>query len=340
MINKILIVAFTYVGTIIGAGFASGQEIKNFFVNYGVLGIISFFLAAFLFYYIGKKIMLMGHKSRAESYDKILMYAFTCKARKLFDYAIVFFLICTATIMSSGMGAILNQSFGIPKFIGNVGILVIASIFVFLGFAKIMKLSLCVIPMLILSTLLISSSSFSNVDNISFVSEQMFNNSLFCIFSALLYVSYNIMLSISILPVLGSSLKSEKEIDKSAKIASIIIGIVGIIICVAIFLNYSSLSNAEVPLLAIASKGSVVLSILYFISFTIAVLTTLVSALYGLYVRANKNIKYFIVAIIVAFVLSLFGFSTLVKTMYTFMGYVGIFIILMLIRGFSKSKIK
>ena len=61
MNKNTLIVAFTYVGTIIGAGFASGQEIKKFFVDYGVIGFLAFIFSSFMFFYIGKKIMIMGN---------------------------------------------------------------------------------------------------------------------------------------------------------------------------------------------------------------------------------------------------------------------------------------
>ncbi len=340
MNKKTLVVAFTYVGTIIGAGFASGQEIKKFFVDYGLVGFIAFIFAAFMFYYLGKKIMIMGNTSHAESYNKILTYAFTCKARKFFDYAIIFFLMCTATIMASGMGASLNQNFGIPNFVGCLIMVGISIGFVFWGFEKIMKLSFVVIPALIVSTLLIASNSFFNIESFSFISENSPGTIGLGFFSGVLYVSYNIMMSLSILPILGNSLSNEKEIDYSAKLAGIIILIVGLIICFAIFLNYASLSGVEVPLLSIANNSNIIFSLLYFISFIIAVSTTSISTLYGLFVRVNKKKIPFFIIVGIVFISSLFGFSVLVKTLYTFMGYMGIFIIAMLFYGFSKRKVR
>ena len=58
--DNYFVIALTYIGTIIGAGFASGQEIKKFFIDYGTIGITAFIFASFLFFYLGKKIMEMG----------------------------------------------------------------------------------------------------------------------------------------------------------------------------------------------------------------------------------------------------------------------------------------
>ncbi|MBC8080240.1 MAG: hypothetical protein H7X86_07830, partial [Gorillibacterium sp.] len=55
-IGQILQVAFTYVGTIVGAGFASGQEILQFFTRYGWMAVPTISVAAFLFIWLGIKI--------------------------------------------------------------------------------------------------------------------------------------------------------------------------------------------------------------------------------------------------------------------------------------------
>jgi len=328
-------IALTYIGTIIGAGFASGQEIKNYFVNFGISGIITFTLASFLFFYLGKKIMIMGYESNAESYDRVLTYAFTCRAKKLFDYLIIFFLTCTVMTMFSGMGAILSQSFNVPFFIGSFIMLLIAVVITLGGINKIMKMSLLAIPILIISTFLIAVNSFQTSN---FTEVYLENSWLKSIFSAIVYVSYNIVMAISILPVLGNSSKDKNSINKSSILSGIIIAFFGLIICFSLFINYSTIQFAEVPLAVLAKQSNHIYSSLYLISFIIAVATTAVSALYGIYTRINRKYSIFSVVVIISYLGSLFGFSVLVKYLYTFMGYIGFIIIYMLLRGFAKRK--
>jgi len=198
-----------------------------------------------------------------------------------------------------------------------------------------MKMSLIAIPILIISTLLIAINSFKIS---SFTELHLENNYLESMFSALVYVSFNIVMAISVLPVLGNSSKSHKEINKSAIVSGLIIGVFGIIICLALLVNYGTIQFVEVPLAILANQSNSLYSILYFVSFKIAVATTAVSALYGIYTRTNKNYIKFAFIVGISYIGSLFGFSTLVKYLYTFMGYVGFVIIFMLLRGFSKRK--
>lgn len=43
-------IAATYIGTIVGAGFASGQEVLQYFVSYGIVGVIGIIISTFLFF--------------------------------------------------------------------------------------------------------------------------------------------------------------------------------------------------------------------------------------------------------------------------------------------------
>src|SRR5690242_12070807 len=57
---QIVRVAFTYIGTVVGAGFASGQEILQFFTRYGSLATLTIALSTVLFIWIGIQLMLMA----------------------------------------------------------------------------------------------------------------------------------------------------------------------------------------------------------------------------------------------------------------------------------------
>ena len=85
--------AFTFIGAVIGACFASGQEIRQYFVDYGGFGFIGIVLMTVLFFIFGEKLMLMGYTSKSDSYETVLGYAFRCKFKKVVDYVFTFLLI-------------------------------------------------------------------------------------------------------------------------------------------------------------------------------------------------------------------------------------------------------
>lgn len=331
-------ILLTYIGTIIGAGFASGQEIKTFFVDYGKVGFTALIIAVFILIYVSKKIMLMGYTSRADSYERILTYGFRCKARKVFDYLIIFFLIGTFTTMLSGMGAFFNQNFNIDYYVGALILLVLAVIIVLIGIDGLTKANNIIVPILIFSTVIVVVNSLSGIsgEEISYISEDIINP-VKGIISGVLYPSYNLIMAISVLPVLGGLARSEKDIKKASLLGGLMIGILGITIYFSLFLNYSIISSVEVPLAKLASRSGKLVSNIYMVSFILAVASTAISTLYGLYSRFNKKIGALLFISVISFLFSLVGFSVLISYLYSFMGYIGFFIILMLLVGYRKS---
>jgi len=331
-------VAFTFIGTIIGAGFASGQEIRKYFVDYGMYGLIGLIVVTIVFIFIGEKMMVLGYAVKSDSYDKALGYAFRCKAKKTIDYILCGFLIATASTMFSGTGAFFNQVCSWPLAIGSLLMAILAGIITIVGISGIMKISTLIVPILIFITSIISIFSCTNMDitKVSIINEIDTNNFIGAIISAVIYAAYNLTLGMPVLITLGNSAKNKKEIRLSSIIAGFIIGAFGVIIYFALFSNYSLIQGAQIPILALTSNRGF---LWYGISFIIAVLTTSVGCLFGVYSRFNKNKKFFLIATIGAYIFSLFGFSNLVANLYFGMGLFGIFIISMLLYGASKSSV-
>ena len=69
-------VAAVYVGTVIGAGFATGREIVEFFTRFGFYGLLAILLAGYLFIFLGAKIMVKAIEIQAASYEEFNQYLF------------------------------------------------------------------------------------------------------------------------------------------------------------------------------------------------------------------------------------------------------------------------
>lgn len=61
--------AFVYVGTVVGAGFATGKEIVEFFVRFGWIGLLGILISGVIFTGLGAKMMLISKRIEAESYQ-------------------------------------------------------------------------------------------------------------------------------------------------------------------------------------------------------------------------------------------------------------------------------
>ena len=70
--HNILKVTFVIVGTIIGAGFASGQEILSFFNKYGTYGLIGLILSLSLIAFIIYKTLKINLENNIDTYQKFI----------------------------------------------------------------------------------------------------------------------------------------------------------------------------------------------------------------------------------------------------------------------------
>jgi uncharacterized membrane protein YkvI len=290
-----------------------------------------------LFFILGEKLMLMGYTSKSDSYETVLGYAFRCKFKKVVDYIFTFLLVASASTMFSGCGAFFNQMFGIPVWLGSLVITVLTFFITVMGIKGIMAISSIEIPLLVIITGVMAINSIDKGDILKFtlINEISDRGMISAIFSSIIYVSYNLVMSFSILPALGNSCKNRKEIKRTAFFSGIIIGTLGYIIYLALLVNYDKIQGVEIPILTLAGISQ---GLIYGVMFVLAVLSTAVGSLYGVYARFDKNTSLFALICAGAYLFSLVGFSNLVKNLYFVMGILGIFLIFMLIIGHNKSR--
>lgn len=316
-------IIFIYIGTIIGAGFASGQEINTFFCSYGAGGVAGIIIATLLFIYLSRYLIKKGFELSADSYENYLIGIKSEKIKKVFDAFVIFFLMGSVTAMMSGAGAFTEQVLGFNKYIGGLLFVFIVTTIVIGGIRYIANINKIVVPFIILATLIISYLGV-RIGNSVLVLQAFNSINLKALFSGVIYACFNIVMAIAILPVLGRNAKSEKNIKKATFIGGIAIGGMVFLSYIAMIANYDIIMTVEIPIEIIARKIGVVPGYIYSISFLIAIFTTAVSSLYGIYTRCDENKLYLLLVVILTYICSLVGFSNVIAYLYPFMGYMGI----------------
>ncbi|MGI6604978.1 MAG: hypothetical protein ACOX2S_08100 [bacterium] len=84
-------IAATYVGTVVGAGFATGQEVFQFFVAFGLWGFLGIALASGIFIFFGISVMELGHKLKAKSHLPVIQAAGGRRTSTIIDIIMTFF---------------------------------------------------------------------------------------------------------------------------------------------------------------------------------------------------------------------------------------------------------
>src|SRR5690625_3712147 len=113
-------IASAFVGVIVGAGLASGQEILKYFTSFGYLGIIGVFVSTALFSYLGMNLTVIGSRLQTTSHKEAIYKICGKWLGFVVDAILVFTLFGVGVVMIAGAGSIVHQQFSIQPFIGSL----------------------------------------------------------------------------------------------------------------------------------------------------------------------------------------------------------------------------
>ena len=189
--------AMIIVGTLIGAGFASGQEIATFFnrfLDYGMWGVI---LACVLFGIIIFGVLSLVSKKNILTYDELI------KDNKFFMPIIKLFTFICFCIMISAIGSYGEEQFGVSFWIGAILSGILCFILFLFKFSGLEKINNILVPFILIGTLILGMAKYdltdlelmSGTENYS-----PFMNTFFFFF--IFYLGYNSILLVLILVVL------------------------------------------------------------------------------------------------------------------------------------------
>ena len=142
-------IAATYIGTVIGAGFASGQEVLQYFVSFGPAGPAAIVLATLLFFGFGALAMLLGHHLQTDRYAPIMEWRGYRLPRLFADFFITLSLAGTFVIMVAGAGSTFAQAFGVPAFVGSIAVGVLCILNLLKGLDGLVRVQSILVPLLI-----------------------------------------------------------------------------------------------------------------------------------------------------------------------------------------------
>ena len=121
-------------GFLIGAGFASGQEILTFYTHLGFIGslaggLFSMLVLAVVF----AAIMEDGRKLQCQDTNSIFDYYCGKYLGPLLKWAVAIVMFLVTSIMFSGAGATLEQQYGLAPVVGRLSMAIITILTVVLG---------------------------------------------------------------------------------------------------------------------------------------------------------------------------------------------------------------
>ena len=118
-VKESIIVAFAFVGVVVGAGFATGQEIFQFFTSHGIYSIGGIFITGLILTLGGIFVLNTGFRLKSQNHSESIRYYLHPTIAKLFDIILTVFLFSLAIIMTAGGASTINESFGLPFWLSS-----------------------------------------------------------------------------------------------------------------------------------------------------------------------------------------------------------------------------
>lgn len=322
---EVISITLVIIGALIGAGFASGQEIFSFFYIYGKNGIYGILIMSILIgIFIYKSLKIIYQKQVYNYNDFLNLFIKNTKIRNVILWIVNVLLLVSFYIMVAGFGAYFEQEIGINRIIGSIVLNLLCVIVFFSNIKGVLKASNLIVPFLIFFIFFIGIKNIVQIRTIDFY--QMKNN---WILSMLIYNSYNFILLMPVLISLKKQITKEKNIKKVSILVTIIILILSInIFFLLLNANIKEIENQEMPIVYIISNYFNNYKKIYAFIVLASIFTTAISVGIGFLQNISKNSnsypQFVLFMCITSLLMSNIGFSKLLNFIYPVFGYIGI----------------
>ncbi|HJJ17864.1 MAG TPA: hypothetical protein OIM61_01055 [Clostridiaceae bacterium] len=334
--KNVLKVVFVIIGTLIGAGFASGQEVYLFFFSYGMKGLIGILISSIISGVVIYSTFNILNKYKINTYKDFLniLIPKNTKLKIIANFIINIFILITFFIMIAGFGAYFEQEIGINRLVGSL-ILAIITFIVFMTSIKgVVKVNELIVPILIGFIFIIGIISIKDIHILNLENYVIRTNYTNFALSAVLYSSYNSILLIPVLITLNNYVKNKKQIFYISFISAIVTMLLSVIIFLLLVRVDVDISKLEMPVVYVVSNMFKILRYIYGVIILGSIFTTAISLGVSFLQNTAKNKKGYtqisIIMCITSVIISKFGFSNLVSLLYPIFGYLGLIQILRL----------
>lgn len=331
-IKNILGIAMAFVGVVVGAGFASGQEILQFFSSFGYWGLLGGVVSGLCFTILGMAVGELSQVSVSHSFKEGLYLICGPRLGVVVDIMITFFMYAIAVVMFAGGGSLMEQQWGVPAQYGSIAVMLITVLIVFLRVDRVMAFIGSVTPFLVLMMIFLCIYSWNTRDlpleELDVIAHTKPQGAGHWLVGSLLYVSYNMVVGAPFLMIAGAQATSRRNALLGGLVGGLLLGFLIVLISAGVFGRIDTIGSAALPMLMLATEQSKLLGTIMSVVIFAMILTTSVGVLYSFSARIfTPNTRKFNIGTAIAGVLGLvgakIGFINLVGTVYPFFGYLG-----------------
>ena len=334
--GKTFKVALALVGLTVGAGFASGQEVIQYFLSFGYWGIVGAAIAGITIAVFSGWVYQLGSYYLADDHSAVFKSVSRPWIAKYMDITTMFTLFCIGFVMVAGAGANLEQQFGLPTWVGSAIMVVLLLLSGLLDVDKLTSVISFITPLLIICLLAAFVITLTDMpDNVGQINEiaqtnphasGTFDNWLI---TALNYATLVMIMDTSMMLVFAGSHMNPAQAGKGGLLGGIMFAVLLLILTFVLFMNMEHVMGSDLPLLKVFDNMHPTVGVFVSIVIYLMIYNTAVGLFYALSRRLShdkpgKFRPYYAVVVLIGFALSFIGFADLVGWVYPVLGYLGL----------------
>ena len=334
--GKTFKIALALVGLTVGAGFASGQEVIQYFLSFGYWGILGAAVAGTAIAVFSGWVYQLGSYYLADNHSVVFRSVSRPWLAKYMDITTMFTLFCIGFVMVAGAGANLEQQFGFPTWVGSAIMVVLLLLSGLLDVDKLTSVISFITPLLIICLLGAFVITLMNIpDDFGYINEiaqtnphasGTFDNWLI---TALNYATLVMIMDTSMMLVFAGSQMNPAQAGKGGLLGGIMFAVLLLILTFVLFMNMEHVMGSDLPLLKVFDNMHPTVGVFVSIVIYLMIYNTAVGLFYALSRRLShdkpgKFRPYYAVVVLIGFALSFIGFADLVGWVYPVLGYLGL----------------
>ncbi|QCU78558.1 hypothetical protein E7744_10635 [Citricoccus sp. SGAir0253] len=341
---RVLTYAGAIIAFLIGSGFATGQEILQYFASYGYWGVFGTGLVVLaLITYVCVEFLVVGQARRFDRPSRIFHYYGGKYLGTFYDYFSVLFVFLSFTVMVAGAGAVFEEHYGLSPLIGGIGLAVAVGITVWFGLGSLVDVIGKIGPLIVLVA--VGLGVVGIVQNPGGIAEghsllptlELTRAADNWFMSALSYVGFCMLWLAAFLTALGATARNRREAATGGAVGGLAFSLACIVVGLGLLATIARVNGTEIPMLVLAGDVSPVLASGISVMILAGIYTTAIPLLWTVasrfYPDRTRRYKYLVLAL--AAVGTVIGlavpFSQMVNIVYVVNGYVGILLLVLML---------
>lgn len=345
--KDILRISLAYVGVTVGAGFASGQEILQYFIAFGPMSLWGILIAAIILAITGKMMLELGSLWLASSHNDVLNEITSPWLSRILDFGFLFTCFAMGFVMIAGAGSNLQQQFNLSPWIGSLIMALIIIIAAMQDTERVTKIIGGITPILIVFVVIAAVYSlthieFSYAENTRFAAQLPTNLPNFWI-SALNYVGLNLMTCGSMAFIMGGDELKTKTAGRGGLFGGVLVSLLMTALALSLLSQVHYVSHTDIPLLSLVNRIHPILGLVMSFLILGMIFNTGLGMYYAMTQRLSQGRpqhfnKILIASVFIGYLFSFLGFKSLLSNVYPILGYIGMAFIVVVILGWFQKR--